>query len=190
MKQEPVAARARANVARSQEQPVPSVEFFLSIWLSSVRRERTSHQFLYNFPINYSRLIQARRAGTKRRSQVFLSRIQFSCGLEPKSHIRRNGITRKGGIKQTRNFILREEKEPLKYRSYKHLTKGGCWKTIPCCSMFELASPRIPVLSVPIKLYQVFLVISFVNVALNYGQWINAKCDVQSVMFTPTVPDS
>ena len=73
-------------------------------------------------------------------------------------------------VMRTEIFILREEKEPLKYCSYKHLTKGGCWKTIPCCSMFELASPRIPVLSVPIKLYQVFLVISFVNVALNYGQ--------------------
>ena len=58
MNQEPVAARARANDARSQEQPVPTF-----IRLSSIRRQRKFYLFIY------SRLIQARRAGEKRLSQ-------------------------------------------------------------------------------------------------------------------------
>ena len=57
MNQEPVAARASANNARSQEQPVPTF-----IRLSSVRRQRKFYLFIY------SRLL---RAGIKGRSQEF-----------------------------------------------------------------------------------------------------------------------
>ena len=149
---------------------MPSVEFFLFylIIFSPKRKDFSSVSLQFShqlFSINPSQ-----KSWNKEKESSFSVTHTVFLWIRAKEPYQKERITRKGGIKQTRNFILREEKEPLKYCSYKHLTKGGCWKTIPCCSMFELASPRIPVLSVPIKLYQVFLVISFVNVALNYGQ--------------------
>ena len=63
MKQEPVAARARANVARSQEQPVPSVEFFSVFFrLPSVRSQRMFYQFAHNKCLDYSQADQRAEA--------------------------------------------------------------------------------------------------------------------------------